>query len=280
VKKTTFKKKLFGGEITIIVYGIDEILSKDIVNEMYSEALRLQKIFNFFDENSELSNLNRKRNMSVSNELLKVLKKSVQLSKFTKGNYDISLGRKILQRKKGEKEEDTLDSYKDIKISGNIVSIKNSSVIDLGSIAKGYITDCLGKFLEEKGIKEFLIDSRGDILVHGDSTHILGIQNPRENKKIIFSVKIKDKAIATSGDYNQFYDGFEKSHVINKKEPISATVIAKDLETADLIATCLLVSDNKTREKIMNKNKKARAFIVKNNMEEEYYNNFEEVIKR
>ena len=279
MKSSIFNKKLFGGEIRIEVYGYNESQTlESIIEQMYQEALRLQKIFNFFDPDSELSKLNKNGELKVSPEMLKVIKKSLEFSEITDGNYDIALGAWIAQRKNKQPETKTRNSYKDIEINSDKITLKNNVAIDLGSIAKGYITDKLGEFLKEKGIKEFLIDSRGDILVSGDYSHILGVQDPRDKEKSLFSINITDQAVATSGDYEQFYGDFEKSHIINKKDVIAATIIADNLEIADVIATSLMVSDKQTRERIMKKYGKAKAFIVTKNSEE-YYNNFEDIIK-
>ena len=93
------KKELFGKEIEVLLPEVDEILAEEIIDEMYLEALRLQKIFNIYDKDSELSRLNKKRKLKVSKELLEVLVFSLKFCKLTKGKYDISIGKNILQRK-------------------------------------------------------------------------------------------------------------------------------------------------------------------------------------
>ena len=65
-------------------------------------GLRLQKIFNFYDSESELSILNAKRRLEVSDDLLKVIKKAIKFSLLTNGRYDISLGKNMLERKTGK----------------------------------------------------------------------------------------------------------------------------------------------------------------------------------
>ncbi len=276
MKEQRFKFRLFGGELLLIIYT--EKNPGMIAKEFYSEALRLEKIFNLFDEKSELSELNQKRKLKLSEELTEVIKKSLEFSKLSGGKYDISLGKRIMQRKKGEEEDKKECSYKDIKLNGNFVTLKNKSVmIDLGSIAKGYITDKLGKFLISNGIKEFVIDSRGDILFSGNYEHIIGVQHPRKNERLL-SIKIKNKSIATSGDYHQFYGTFDKSHIINQKDLVSVTVIAENLTEADVYATVLFVVDEKTREKILRKNKRIKVLTVDRKLKNRMYNNFQEAI--
>lgn len=279
MKEEKFTWPLFGDKINVLIYNY-ESRNKNILEEAYQEALRLQKIFNFFDEESELSKLNKKKKLKVSKELLEVIKKSIKLSKLTKGTYDVALGRNILERKNGLEESPVNNSYKDIKIRGNQIELKTDLAIDLGSIAKGYITDRIGNFLRNSGIEEFLIDSRGDILLSGRNYHVLGVQNPRNPEENITKIKLRNISVATSGDYKQFYGNFKKSHLLNAGEVISVTVISKKLEDADAIATALFVSEGKIRQKIMKKNKKCPALVIKKNMEKEFYNKFECLIKQ
>lgn len=257
----SIKKPLFGDEIEFLIFGVSEDLIMDIIEEAYGEGLRLQKIFNFYDKNSEISKLNEKKKMKVSPEFLSVLEKALKFCELSQGKYDISLGKSFLARKKGE-EYISNCSYKDIKIVGNEVELLNEEVmIDLGSIAKGYIADKLAEFLIEKGIEEFLIDARGDIRVVGDMEHILGIKNPRGEGEIL-SIKIKNESVATSGDYKQYSGKFEKSHVLNQNKWSSVTVVASSLEEADVYATLFFTLDLKEIEKIVVDNKSIKVLIV------------------
>jgi len=276
MKETRITKKLFGGKINFIIYGENKNI-KSIIKSVYSEGIRLQKIFNLYDKNSELSKLNNLRKMNVSKELLEVIKKSLKFSKLTKGSYDISLGKYIILRKSGGILIPKC-SYKDIKIRGNIVTLKNSEVIlDLGSIAKGYITDKLANFLEDYKIKEFLIDSRGDICTRGKNIHILGVQSPRGEGNIL-EMKLNNSSVATSGDYMQFDKKFEISHIINQNDLISVTVVSKNLEVADALATAIFTSEEKIRKKIIKNYKNNMIMTINKKFEIKMFNNFNKLI--
>ena len=274
---TTISKKLFGGMIDFVIYDAPEDIAENIVEEAYLEGLRLQKIFNFYDPESELSSLNRSRKAVVSDELLHLLKKSLQISELTHGSYDVSLGKYILSRKQGRIIEPKC-SYKDIVIDGNEVNLANPEVlIDLGSIAKGYIADKLAEFLLENGLEEFLVDARGDICVRGDRDHILGIQNPR-NQGVICRVKLNNQAVATSGDYLQYSKNFETSHIINQKDLVSVTVIAETAEEADLYATAIFTSSSEDTEKIIEGKKDIKVLTIKKGDNLKMSNGFEQMV--
>lgn len=279
MKETILSKNLFGDKIKIAVYDADTGKLQEALRQVYNEALRLGKIFNFFDKTSELSILNSRRELAVSPDLLRVIKKALDFSELAGGKYDITLGKQIIQRKNKEQIKKTGASYRNISINKNKITLKHKDVlIDLGSIAKGYMTDRLGDLLKSKGIKEFLIDSRGDILVSGEYTHALGIQHPRNAEKNLFLIKLKNQAVATSGDYNQFDRTFSKSHIINSRDIISATVVAPTLEEADVYSTALFVADEKEQLCLIEKNKNIKILLIKEDLKPVMYNNFEELI--
>lgn len=262
MENITITKKLFGGNIDFIIYNVPLSIVEEIVEKVYIEGLRLQKIFNMYDSNSELSLLNKLRNCIVSNEFINILNKALMLSELTSGSYDVALGKSILLKKHGKIAAPKC-SYKDISIKKNNVTLTSSDVLlDFGSIAKGYITDRLANILKKNGVKEFLIDARGDILVVGKHAHIFGIQHPR-NEGNICSIKIKNQAVATSGDYMQYVKKFNKSHIINQKGIISVTVVARTLEEADLYATAIFTSSSEDINKIINFNKNIKVLIIK-----------------
>lgn len=276
-----FKYKLFGGEIGVVLYETERVLVSGIMEEFYAEALRLQSVFNFYDSKSELSLLNKEREREVSDELLSVIRRALVFCKITNGKYDITLGKKILSRKLGKLGENVSCSYRDIEIRGGRVKLLNKDIlIDLGSIAKGYITDRLVEFLKKKGVKEFLIDSRGDLFVSGRYEHILGIEHPRAKGKELGRVNLKNKAIATSGDYKQFKNSYDNSHIINSDRIISVTVIADNLEEADVYATALFVANFTERKKLAELDKGVKILCIDKDLKQEEHNGFRKCLAK
>ncbi|MGV8168438.1 MAG: FAD:protein FMN transferase [Candidatus Nanoarchaeia archaeon] len=269
------KYQLFGSEAEFYLEA-EEAMSEPIMEEAYTLALKLQKIFNIYDESSEISLLNKKRKIKASKELIEVLHAALEFCELSGGEYDISRGKQFLQRKKGEQIELLSCSYRDIEIKDNNVILLNEDVwVDLGSIAKGYITEKICDFFLEQGIDSGYIDARGDLRVFGEELAV-GVQHPRKGE-LLLSIKVKDRGVATSGDYNQYYKNYDSSHILNQKEIISATVVADDLTWADACATILMVCAPAVREKIM---KKAGfpALIVDKDLNIKQYNGFEKLV--
>ncbi len=269
----TFSDSLFGDRIDISIFDADSTMAELVTRDAYEEALRLQKIFNLFDKDSELSRLNRKRKMRCSKELLEVMGRALEMCRMTDGLYDISLGKLFMSRKSGRTEMMPGCTYKDIDIRDKTVSLLHPEVlVDLGSIAKGYIVDRVVEFMRNSGVENGLVNGRGDLRVFGEREHIAQIQHPREKGKIIGEIRIKDEAIATSGDYSQYLDGYTDSHIINNKRFSSVTVVAGTAELADMHATSFSVIDDDGIKKLLNNNKNLKAVTFDKDIRKRFYN--------
>lgn len=271
---------LLGKEIDITLFNIDKGMAELVFDDIYKEGLRLQKIFNFFDKKSELSLLNSKRKMEVSKDLLLVLKKAISYSELN-SRYDVTFGKKIVARKKGMSLPEISCSYKDIKIDGEIVFLSHPDILlDLGSIAKGYIADKLAEFMKKLGIESGFIDARGDMIIFGDEKIVINIQHPRSKEKVIHPFSLQNMSVATSGDYNQFYGDYDKNHIIGENEFISVTVIGKSLADADALATCIFLSGKDEINKLLEKKKDFSVFAINKDLNECFFNRFEIYLKK
>lgn len=127
--------------------------------------------------------------------------------------------------------------------------------VDLSAIAKGYAVDAVAQVLDRRGISSYMVEIGGEIRVKGsrpagDGWRI-GIELPESSKRRIERVvELKDIAMATSGDYRNYFElgGKRYSHAIDPKtgRPVrhklaSVTVLTNDCITADALATALLV---------------------------------------
>lgn len=130
-------------------------------------------------------------------------------------------------------------------------------MLDFSAIAKGYGVDLVGALLEQRGIHRYLVDIGGELLARGkksdDSPWRVGINVPREGAlmdEIQTAVPLEDRAIATSGNYRNYYEvaGQKYGHSINpftgfpeKNRLLSASVFAPDCATADAYATACMI---------------------------------------
>lgn len=129
--------------------------------------------------------------------------------------------------------------------------------IDFNAIAQGLTVDVIRDFMIAKGQSNFYIEVGGEIYVHGLNAERenwrIGVDSPVENasvREIENIIHVSNKSIATSGNYRKFYeyDGKKYSHTLNPKTGfpvqhslLSATVLAKDVASADAFATVFMV---------------------------------------
>jgi len=129
--------------------------------------------------------------------------------------------------------------------------------LDFSAIAKGYGSDVVANFLSDKGIQNYLVEIGGELVAKGVNEKgelwKVGINRPEESANasdLMGIVALQDRAMATSGNYRNFYmrDSLRISHTIDpatgypvNHSLLSATVVAKDCMTADAYATAMMV---------------------------------------
>jgi len=270
---------------TFVVAGTFlEVISshRDAARVVYAEFRSLEKTFNFYDPASELGRLNGSYQVScrVSPEMLEVLQLAKQVYAASDGAFDPSCGvlfefwknliRKAPIRALPAKEEIEelkkkcgMDGF-EVDFQKRTVTIKKAGLkIDLAAIAKGYMVDRAVLQLKKHGIRDALINAGGDIYCLGKNSGkpwVVGVKNPQGQTNIIDSEGMVDEAIATSGDYEQFFEcaGRRYSHLIDPRSgyPInntvaSASVIAANCALADSFATAFCIVGPEHAKKIL-----------------------------
>jgi thiamine biosynthesis lipoprotein len=197
-------------------------LDKDV-----SEVLeKWEQVLSQWREGSDLSHFNRGE--SASAELQRVIDLAEIIHQQSAGAFDYRLLKETSEAGFGP--------------SGNGV--------DLSAIGKGFAVDRVGDRLRELGVKDFVFELGGEILV-GDGQWEVAIEAPDPaTQTIARTIKLRSRAMATSGNYRQFNpaEGGLASHIIDPithtpviRPPSSVTVIAEDCATADAWATALFV---------------------------------------
>lgn len=127
--------------------------------------------------------------------------------------------------------------------------------LDLSGIAKGFAVDQIATLLDELGYQNYLVEVGGELRSRGEksdnNTWKVAIERPTVSRQDVFRVlSLKNRAIATSGDYRNFYtdNGQRYSHSINPRtgrpvthEMVSVSVIADSTMQADALSTALIV---------------------------------------
>ena len=132
--------------------------------------------------------------------------------------------------------------------------------LDFSAIAKGYGVDRAAEVLRENGVKDFLVEVGGEVVVEGQrpggGPWRLAIESPLPDRPDLAArVQLRDRALATSGNYRNFRElegGKIISHTIDARTghpvenaPASVSVLAPTCMEADAWATALSVLGRK-----------------------------------
>ncbi len=235
---------------------------------------------------SVISKMNRNDTAVLADDYFSdVFTKSMEVSEKTKGLFDVTVAPVINAygfgfTKKEKVTQSLIDSllrfvgYKKLRLADRkLVKEMPQIKLDFNAIAQGYTVDVLSSFLESKGIRHYLVEVGGELRAKGkksdDSYWTVGIEQPDENmaeggtlNNVL--IKIKDKSLATSGNYKKFYieDGNKYTHIINpftgypaRNNLLSATVIAGNCMTADAYATAFMVMGLDKAKQFLDDNK-------------------------
>jgi len=124
--------------------------------------------------------------------------------------------------------------------------------LDLGAIAKGYGVDRATGVLRSRGVQHAIVTVGGDLFALGQSPEgepwTVGIRSPHDRHELAATLRVSDRAVATSGDYERFFlwHGMRYHHLIDpataapRRTPFhSATVLASRCIDADAASTAV-----------------------------------------
>ena len=245
--------------------------------------------------NSELSVFNAlpaDAQMDVSQPLASLVSQALTLSELSQGAFDVTVGPLVnlwgfgpngrIDKAPSDdqiREVQAGIGYQNIAVLDSPARLQKfgQQYVDLSAIAKGYGVDQLASVLESEGITNYLVEIGGELRASGlkpDGTHWrIAIESPSTHERSVGKIiNVKDTAIATSGDYRNFFEenGVRFSHTLNPKtgRPIthrlaSVTVLRPTCAEADALATTLMVLGEHEGFEFAKQNGIAAYFLVK-----------------
>lgn len=278
-KKTNSKYISNEGFIYGTIYHItyESPDGNDLKDGIEKELNILDRSVSTFNKESVLSKVNRNEDVVLDNYFTKVFNKAIEVSEISEGAFDVTVAPLVNAWGFGFKTKENVTSslidsilnfvgYQKVKIENNII-IKDDprTMLDFSAIAKGYAVDVAGDYLRSMGCKNYMVEIGGEVVARGINKEgkvwRIGINKPKDNEPITPSeleaiIFLPDKAIATSGNYRNFYieNGKKYAHTINPHTGypvdhnlLSASIIADDCMTADAYATaCMVLGVEKT----------------------------------
>lgn len=278
-------------------YTITYQSDKDYHEEIKAALQDVDDALSMFNEQSIISHINRGDDGEANDMFMEVFNKAMEVSKETDGAFDITVAPLVnawgFGFKNGEMPtRQQVDSIRQFigwkKVTAEGKTIKKADrrvMLDCSAIAKGYGVDVVARLLKDKGITNFMVEIGGEIITKGISPKRvpwkIGVIKPTEDSlqtsgEYQTILNVTDKAMATSGNYRNFYykGGKRYAHTIDPKTGypvqhniLSATVLAKDCATADAYATSFMVMGLEGAKVILERHPELMAYLIYNNQD-------------
>lgn len=271
-----------------ITYQCDSNLQRGIEAELAKVDASLSP----FNPNSIITSINTNKPYKLDKMFLDVFNMAMQVSEETDGAFDITVAPLVnmwgFGFKQGkEPSRQVLDSlrslvgYKKVALRDNKIVKQNPNImLDCSAIAKGYGSDVVARYLKSRGVDNYMVEIGGEIVTNGISEKRLpwkiGVTKPTDdslgiNSEIQTIINVTDKAMATSGNYRNFYykNGRKYAHTIDPKTGypvqhniLSSTVIANDCATADAYATSFMVMGLDGAKRVLERHPELLVYFI------------------
>jgi len=274
------------------IYHITYESNANYKSEIEAELKKVDQSLSPFNPTSIISRINRNEQVEADSMFCDVFTLAEKISQETDGAFDITVAPLVnlwgFGFKKGiAPNQNSIDSihsfigYKKVSLRNkHVIKENEKTMLDCSAIAKGYGSDVVAKLLKAKGVKNFMVEIGGEVVVNGvndkNKPWHIGINKPTDDSlstcnELQDILEVTDMAMATSGNYRNFYykNGKKYAHTIDPKtgQPVqhsilSATVLAKDCATADAYATSFMVMGIDKAKEILKKHPELCAYLI------------------
>jgi thiamine biosynthesis lipoprotein len=223
---------------------------------------------------------------------IEVYQKAMEVSQETDGAFDITVAPLVnawgFGFKSGEQPSPhqvdsllQLVGYKKVSLEGHRIRKQDPrTMLDCSAIAKGFGADVVARLLRQREVKNFMVEIGGEIVTSGVNAQRLpwkiGVTKPTDDSlstsgELQTVLNVTDKAMATSGNYRNFYykGGKKYAHTIDPKTGypvqhslLSATVLAPDCATADAMATSFMVMGLEKAKAVLERHQELMVYFI------------------
>ncbi len=259
-----------GTFVEYTVLAEDSITARKAVDRAHEEVRRIDRLLWEEDSGGDIFVFNTSISGSmVSRETFDFLQRSSSYSQTSKGAFDMTIGPALALYHFGDPNgyppESAMVSQQTLLVgidgiiltnvrsdSGYVGKSSRDITLAVGGVAKGYAVDRAIAVLRANGVRNALVNAGGDLYCLGTSpagAWRIGIRDPRARNEVSAVLLLSNKAVATSGDYEQYFEhnGIRYHHILDPKTgwpartSMSSTVIAATAEKADAMATAMFV---------------------------------------
>lgn len=283
------------------VYSVTYQYDRDLKKEIEAELQKVDQSLSMFNKESIIARINRGEDVEVNDMFTDVFMLAQTISQETEGAFDITVAPLVnawgfgFKGKGPQPTQAEVDSMKQY-IGYQMVALKGKKVIkqkpqitlDCSAIAKGYGSDVVARYLRSLDIKNFMVEIGGEVVTQGNNPKRvpwkIGVTKPSDDSlstdnELETVLNVTDKAMATSGNYRNFYykGGKKYAHTIDPKTGfpvqhslLSATVLAKDCATADGYATAFMVLGIDRAKAVLERHKELMAYFIYSDQQGNY----------
>lgn len=274
------------------VYHITYQYDSDLKPEIEAELQKVNNSLSPFEKGSVISKINDNEDPEADDMFVEVFSLAEEVSAQTGGAFDITVAPLVNMWGFGTKqfhrpEKESIDSlmrfvgFHKVALKDRHVVKENPNIqLDCSGIAKGFGCDVVARFLQSKGIKNFMVEIGGEVVTSGNSEKRvpwkIGVTKPTDdslqtNQELQTVLNVTDKAMATSGNYRNFYveGGRKFAHTIDphtgypvQHSLLSSTVLAHDCATADAYATAFMVLGVDKAKEVLVKHPELMAYFI------------------
>ena len=274
------------------VYNITYQHDKNLKDSIEAELRKVDFSLSPFNKQSIIAKINRNESVEADKMFADVFNLARQISIETGGAFDITVAPLVNAWGFGFKNDTQptkhaidslkrLTGYGKVSLDGTrVVKADPRMMLDCSAIAKGYACDVVAGYLRKLGVENFMVEIGGEIVTQGINDKRLpwkiGVTKPVDDslntsQELQTVLNVTNKAMATSGNYRNFYykDGKKYAHTIDpatgypvQHNILSATVLADDCATADAYATAFMVMGLDKAKAVLARHPELMAYFI------------------
>ena len=271
-----------------ITYQCDSDLSQSIK----AELMKVDASLSPFNKESVITAINDNKDVRLDEMFKDVFSLAMDISKETDGAFDITVAPLVNAwgfgfKNGSQPSRHQVDSllrlvgYEKVSMVDGKVKKKDPRImLDCSAIAKGYGTDRVARLLQSRGVENYMVEIGGEVVTSGVNPERLpwkiGVTKPTDDSlntghELQTILNLTDKAMATSGNYRNFYykGGKKFAHTIDPKTGypvqhsiLSATVITKSCAVADAYATSFMVMGLDKAKQVLERHPELMAYFI------------------
>ena len=211
---------------------------------------KVHRLMSFHDPTSDVARMNRhasRRPVKVHPWTWRVLKSAQEFSRKSDGVFDITMARQLMKWDYLPRAGTRLcsgGSWRDIVLDDKCnIRFRRRMIVDLGGIAKGFAVDRAVGALKNSAVTAGIVNAGGDLRTFGSPSELVYVRHPAEPTRIAGAVRLRERAMATSGIYfeRRKYRGKYVGPILDGRtsqsgcELISVSVAAAECMVADAL---------------------------------------------